>query len=109
VKGAGQYQFSLDETKRSEQMAALAAERERTLKARQETSNGFNKAMEDRKRKLDARREMIQAKRIQVLGRDEVERLDRERKVELERLEEERKGREAEDFLKGIENELGTK
>ena len=107
VKGAGQYQFSLDEDKRAEQMAALASEREKTIKAREETSKGFNKAMEDRKRKLDARRELIQAKRIQVLGREEVEKLDRERKVELDRLEEERKGREAEDFLKGIENELG--
>jgi len=95
VKGAGQYQFSLDETKRAEQMAALASERERTMKARQETTNGFNKSLEDRKRKLDARREMIQAKRIQVLGADEVERLDRERKVELERLAKEKEGREA--------------
>ena len=106
MKGAGQYQFSLDETKRAEQMAALASERERTMKARQETTNGFNKSLEDRKRKLDARREMIQAKRIQVLGADEVERLDRERKVELERLAKEKEGREAEDFLKGIESEL---
>jgi hypothetical protein len=106
VKGAGQYQFSLDEDKRAEQMAALAAEREKTIKARGETSKGFNKAMEDRKRKLDARRELIQAKRIQVLGREEVEKLDRERKVELDRLEEERKGKEAEDFLKGIQDEL---
>ena len=64
--------------------------------------------MEDRKRKLDTRRELIQAKRIQVLGREEVEKLDRDRKVELDRLEEERKGREAEEFLKGIENELGN-
>ena len=106
MKGAGQYQFSLDEDKRAEQMAALAAEREKTIKAREETSKGFNKAMEDRKRKLDARRELIQAKRIQVLGIEEVEKLDRERKEELSRLEEERKGKEAEDFLKGIENEL---
>jgi len=106
VKGAGQYQFSLDEDKRAEQMAALAAEREKTIKAREETSKGFNKAMEDRKRKLDARRELIQAKRIQVLGKEEVEKLDRERRVELSRLEEERKEKEAEDFLKGIENEL---
>lgn len=88
-------------------MAALASERERTLKAREETTKGFNKAMEDRKRKLDARRELIQAKRIQVLGVEEAERLDRERQVELSRLEEERKEREAEKFLKGIEDELG--
>lgn len=87
-------------------MAALAAEREKTIKAREEMSKGFNKAMEDRKRKLDARRELIQAKRIQVLGIEEVEKLDRERKEELSRLEEERKEKAAEDFLKGIEHEL---
>jgi hypothetical protein len=77
-------------------MAALASEREKTLKARQEINNGFEKAMEVRKRKLDARREMIQNKRIQVLGKEEVERIDREWKE-----------REAEVFLRGLEDELG--
>lgn len=76
-------------------MAALASEREKTLKARQETKNGFERAMEMRKRKLDARREMIQNKRVEVLGREEVERIDREFKE-----------REAESFLKGLEEEL---
>jgi len=78
-------------------MAALASEREKTLKARQETKNGFEKAMEMRKRKLDARREMIQNKRFEVLGKEEVERIDREFKE-----------REAEVFLKGLEEELGA-
>jgi large subunit ribosomal protein L24e len=79
-------------------MAALNAERQKTETARKENqsrSSGISKALEERKRKLDDRRAMIEAKRIKVLGKEEVERLKREKKE-----------KEAEAFLNGLDEEL---
>jgi len=75
-------------------MASLNAERQRTETARQARA-GISKAQEERKRKLDERREMLEAKRIKVLGKDEVERLKREKRE-----------KEAETFLSGLDREL---
>jgi hypothetical protein len=75
-------------------MASLNAERQRTESARQ-ARGGISKAQEERKRKLDERREMLEAKRIKVLGKDEVERLKREKRE-----------KEAETFLSGLDREL---
>ena len=85
-RAAGHYQFSQDEAKRAEQMAALKAERDETQQAREEIqgravevaagppSHGepakrkvmLTAAQEMKKRKLDERKAMIEAKRIKV-------------------------------------------
>ena len=76
-KGAGFYQFSVDEETRRKQMEELKAVREETEKTRQElgaedikpgeegmTAEGFkSRAMEKRKRELEERRKLIEAKR----------------------------------------------
>ncbi|KAK8849650.1 hypothetical protein IAR55_004985 [Kwoniella newhampshirensis] len=99
VKGAGQYQFSLDEEKRAEQMAALDAQRSETEKARAETAQrrGMSAAQEAKKRKMDERKAMIEAKRVKLLGGEK----------EVERLRAERRAKEADEFLQGLESELG--
>ncbi|WRT69663.1 uncharacterized protein IL334_006653 [Kwoniella shivajii] len=100
VKGAGQYQFSLDESLRSEQMASLASQRRETEEARnqslQSQTKGLSAAQEARKRKADERKAMIDAKRAKLLGGEK----------EVERLKEERKKKETDEFLKGLEDEL---
>lgn len=81
-------------------MASLKAQRQETEAARSqaEQRGGMTKAQEEYKRKLDARRELIQAKRAKLLGgQDEVDRLRREKRE-----------REAESFLQGLEAELGV-
>lgn len=100
TKGAGQYQFSLDEEKRAEQMASLKAQRQETETARDETARrgGLSKAQEAHKRRLDARREMLEAKRAKIYGgKDEVERIRKEKREQA-----------ADKFLQGLEAELGT-
>lgn len=99
TKGAGQYQFSLDEAKRAEQMASLKAEREATETARNEAKKrgGLSKAQEAHKRKLDERRAMIEAKRAKLFGGQD----------EVDRLRQEKREREAEAFLSGLEKEMG--
>jgi hypothetical protein len=79
-------------------MSALKTEREATLAARREGASGFERAMENRKRKLDERREMLQRRRVEVFGKEEVDRIDRERQE-----------MEADNFLKGLEKELEGK
>lgn len=85
-RAAGHYQFSQDEAKRAQQMAELKAERDETQQAREEnqsrvadiavgsSSNGqpvkktvvLTAAQEMKKRKLDERKAMIEAKRMKV-------------------------------------------
>ena len=85
-RAAGHYQFSQDEAKRAEQIAALKAERQETQQAREEnqsreveidvgqSGNGepvkkkvvLTPAQEMKKRKLDERKAMIEAKRMKV-------------------------------------------
>lgn len=64
-RGAGAYQFSLDEEQRAEQMASLAAQREETERVRASTGSkdGLSAAQEAHKRKLDDRRALIEAQR----------------------------------------------
>jgi Domain of unknown function (DUF4078) len=88
AKGAGFYQFSVDEETRRAQMEELKASREETAKTRQELgaedikpgeAEGMrdgeapgtagivkSRAMEKRKRELEERRKMIEAKRKKV-------------------------------------------
>ncbi|WVW86963.1 hypothetical protein I302_109019 [Kwoniella bestiolae CBS 10118] len=98
VKGAGQYQFSLDEETRAEQMASLASQRQETENARLKANQkGLSAAQEARKRKVDERKALIEAKRAKMLGGER----------EVERLRDEKRKKEADDFLKGLESELG--
>ncbi|WVQ77721.1 hypothetical protein IAR50_007411 [Cryptococcus sp. DSM 104548] len=98
VKGAGAYQFSLDEDIRAQQQAALKASREETEQARARASErgGLTAAQEARKRKMDERKAMIDAKRAKMLGGEK----------EVERLREEKKAKEADDFLMELERDL---
>lgn len=92
AKGAGFYQFSTDEETRAAQMAELKASREETTRIRQESGvadvmpgevegmrEGDNsgtlasvrsRAMEKRKREIDERRQMLEAKRKKIRGAD---------------------------------------
>lgn len=95
VKGAGQYQFSLDEQRRAEQQAALKSQRHETELARAEADRrgGITAAQEARKRKLEQRKAMIEAKRIQLFGGEK----------EVQILKEERRAREADEFLNTLQ------
>nr|KIR88699.1 hypothetical protein I308_00778 [Cryptococcus tetragattii IND107] len=97
VKGAGQYQFSLDEQRRAEQQAALKSQRHETELARAEAGRrgGITAAQEARKKKLEQRKAMIEAKRAQLFGGEE----------EVQMLKEERKAREADEFLNTLQRE----
>ncbi|ORX37755.1 ribosomal protein L24e-domain-containing protein [Kockovaella imperatae] len=91
AKGAGQYQFALDEDERAEQMAALKAQREETEAARKQAAgqrSGLSAAQEARKRKMEERRAAIDAKRNKLLGGQEaVNRLRAEKRAgEADRL-----------------------
>ncbi|ORY34772.1 hypothetical protein BCR39DRAFT_514630 [Naematelia encephala] len=97
AKGAGQYQFSLDEEQRAEQMASLSTQREETEKARA-ANRGLSAAQEAKKRKLDERKALIEAKRAKLFGGQEI----------TERKREERRAAVADDFLQSVERELGT-
>ncbi|OXB35919.1 hypothetical protein J007_04334 [Cryptococcus neoformans] len=97
VKGAGQYQFSLDEQRRAEQQAALKSQRRETELARAEAGRrgGQTAAQEARKKKLEGRKAMIEAKRIKLFGGEK----------EVQMLKEERKAREADEFLNTLQKE----
>lgn len=97
VKGAGQYQFSLDGQRRAEQQAALKSQRHETELARAEAGRrgGITAAQEARKKKLEQRKAMIEAKRAQLFGGEE----------EVQMLKEERKAREADEFLNTLQRE----
>ena len=99
VKGAGQYQFSLDEDKRAEQMASLKSQRQETETARENHQKraGISKAQEAHKRRLEARWELIEAKRAKLYGGQE----------EVDRIRKEKKELAADKFLEGLEAELG--
>ncbi len=98
AKGAGQYQFSLDEEKRAEQMASLDAQRTETERARDEAGKrgGLSLAQEAKKRKIDERKALIEAKRVKLLGGEE----------EVERLRAEKRAFETDKFLQGLGEEL---
>ncbi|KAJ9091045.1 hypothetical protein QFC19_009282 [Naganishia cerealis] len=117
ARAAGHYQFAQDETKRAEQMAALKAEREETQQAREErqsraveveqvaVSGGqpamkktvtLTPAQEMKKRKMDERRALIEAKRMKMLGGKEG----------IEKKRQELQDREAEKLLKEVETSL---
>ncbi|KAJ9103949.1 hypothetical protein QFC21_002412 [Naganishia friedmannii] len=117
ARAAGHYQFSQDETKRAEQMAALKAERNETQQARDErlsrnvdmngssASEGrpagkkpvlLTPAQETKKRKLDERRALIEAKRIKMLGGKEG----------IKKKHQELQDREAERLLREVESGL---
>jgi hypothetical protein len=92
AKGAGFYQFSTDEETRAAQMAELKASREETTRIRQESgaadvrpgevegmregedsgtlASVRSRAMEKRKREIDERRQMLEAKRKKIRGAD---------------------------------------
>lgn len=97
TRGAGAYQFSLDEEERARQMASLDDVRRATETAREQTaSKGLTPAQEARKRRLDQRRALVEAKRAKLLGGAEV----------VAALRAERQAQQAEDFLKEFEKEL---
>ncbi|WVQ96031.1 hypothetical protein IAU59_003131 [Kwoniella sp. CBS 9459] len=101
VKGAGQYQFSLDEEARAEQMASLSAQRKETEAARAQADSaqkkGLSAAQLAKQRKLEERKALIEAKRAKLLGG----------KDKVEQLRVEKKAREADEFFKSLESELG--
>ncbi|RXK35450.1 hypothetical protein M231_07305 [Tremella mesenterica] len=98
TRGAGAYQFSLDEDARREQMASLDAQRVETENARAKVGyrGGLTAAQEMRKRKLDERKALVEAKRTKMLGGAE----------EVERLRREKGQKEADMFLDGVGREL---
>lgn len=80
-------------------MASLDAQRKETEQARGEAvkRGGLSAAQEAKKRKLDERRSVVEAKRVKLLGGKE----------EVERLRNEKREREAERFLDGLKEEMG--
>ncbi|KLT46559.1 hypothetical protein CC85DRAFT_306233 [Cutaneotrichosporon oleaginosum] len=70
VRGAGAYQFSLDEEKRAEQMASLDAERLVTERAQREATKrgGLSAARQAYSDRIEARRTLVEAKRAKLLG-----------------------------------------
>ena len=79
-------------------MAALKEQRKETEKARVETEQrrGMSAAQEMRKRKLDERRALVEAKRAKMLGGPEA----------VEKLRAEKRVKEADTFLEGLEAEM---
>lgn len=80
-------------------MASLDAQRLKTEQARGETAQrgGISAAQEAKKRKLEDRKALIEAKRVKLLGGEK----------EVERLRAEKRAAEAEQFLQGLEAEIG--
>ncbi|KAI5453607.1 hypothetical protein NCC49_005431 [Naganishia albida] len=116
-RAAGHYQFSQDEAIRAQQMAALKAERDVTQQAREENQSRavqvvagashaepakrvvvLTAAQEAKKRKLDERRAMIEAKRMKMLGGKEG----------IEKKRKELQDREAERLMKEVETSLAA-
>jgi large subunit ribosomal protein L24e len=98
VRGAGAYQFSLDEEKRAEQMASLDAERLATERAQMEAKRrgGLSAARQAYTDRVEARRERVEAKRAKLLGGPE----------KLAELRRQRREEEATKFLDDFEVEL---
>lgn len=93
TRGAGLYDFSQDATERAEQMASLKAQRKETERAQATASQSSAQAA--KKRKIEERRALIEAKRKKMMGAEEVD-----------RLREVKRAAEAERLLKGLESEL---
>ena len=70
TRAAGQYRFSLDGEQRQREMESLKTERAETVAARSTVVQGA-------KRKLDARRALVEAKRAKMMGGPEA--LERKR------------------------------
>jgi len=101
ARGAGAYQFSLDEESRAEQMASLGAQRAETESIRQAgvERGELSAAQQLRKRKLEERKALVDAKRAKLLGGEK----------EVERMRDGRRAAETDLFLKGLEKELNAK
>lgn len=81
TRGAGAYQFSLDEKQRAEQMASLKGQRVETEVAREAAAKRvLTAAQEAKKRQVEERRALIEAKRRKVLGKDKVDELRESRR-----------------------------
>ena len=80
-------------------MASLGAQRDETERARSQTGKrgGLSAAQEAKKRKVDERKALIEAKRAKLMGGEK----------EVERLRAEKRAAETDDFLRGVEDELG--
>lgn len=98
VRGAGAYQFSLDEEKRAEQMASLEAERIATEQARSGAMQrgGLSAARQAHKNRVEKRRDLVEAKRAKLLGGPE----------KLAELRRQRREEEAVKFFEDFEDEL---
>lgn len=98
VRGAGAYQFSLDEEKRAEQMASLEAERIATEQARTEANRrgGLSAARQAHKNRIEERRALVEAKRAKLLGGPE----------KLAELRRQKRERETAKFFEDFEDEL---
>ena len=81
-------------------MASLQSQRQETESARHEHQKrgGLSKAQEGHKRRLEARRELIEAKRAKLYGGQE----------EVDRIRKEKREQAADRFLEGLETELGV-
>lgn len=99
-RGAGAYQFSLDEETRLAEKAALDAQRTETEKARAQTEKrGMSAAQEAKKRRLDERRALVEAKRAKLLGGAE----------NVARLREKKRAEEVDKFVLEFDGELGRR
>lgn len=97
TRGAGAYQFSLDDEERAKQMASLDAERRMTEHARGKmAARGLTATQEARRRRLEERRALVEAKRAKLLGGAE----------KVAALRAQRQAERAEEFLKDLEREL---
>ncbi len=99
-RAAGAYQFSQDETIRAAQMEALKKQREETEAARRDASERteLTAAQESKKRKLDERRALIEAKRQKLLGGKEG----------VEKKKAEMQDKAASRLLEDVEREMGA-
>ncbi|WOO83982.1 putative protein [Vanrija pseudolonga] len=97
VRGAGAYQFSLDDEARKVQMAELNAQRNETERARAEAAGRTGSAAKEaQKRRVEERRRLVEAKRAKLLGGAEV----------VARLRREKVERDADSLLNDFESQL---
>jgi large subunit ribosomal protein L24e len=98
TRGAGAYQFSLDDETRQKQMASLDAERLETEMARDRTAKRgtMSVAQEVKRRRLADRRAVIEAKREQLLGG----------KANLTRLRADKRTKDTDAFFAEIEEDV---
>ncbi|RSH86548.1 uncharacterized protein EHS24_004816 [Apiotrichum porosum] len=97
IRGAGAYQFSLDDEQRAAQMRSLDATRAETDAARAKRSGGAtSSAQEAKKRKMAERAALVEAKRNKLLGGA----------GNVARMREEKRAREADNLLAELEGEI---